>query len=77
MRDEIKEVVQKLKDSIMMVDQLEIINARKCKQTMWYVDYTLKEVPFKSEVEAVIGEWIGARVVLEKVPEGTKVNMAF
>ena len=61
----------------MVVDQLEIINARKCKQTMWYVDYTLKEVPFKSEVEAVIGEWIGARVVLEKVPEGTKVNMAF
>ena len=77
MRKEIKEVVRNLKNSIMVVDQLEIINARKCKQTMWYVDYTLKEVPFKSEVEAVIGEWIGARVVLEKVPEGTKVNMAF
>ena len=74
MREEIKEVVQKLKNSIMMVDQLEIIKARRRRQTMWYVDYTLKEVPFKSEVEAVIGEWIGARVVLEKVPEGTKIN---
>ena len=77
MREEIKEVVQKLKDSIMMVDQLEIIKARRRRQTMWYVYCTLKEVPFKSEVEAVIGEWIGARVVLEEVPEGTKVNMAF
>lgn len=77
MRDEIKEVVKYLKNSIMMVDQLEIIKARKRRQTMWYINYKLTDIPFKSEVEDIIGEWIGGKVTLEEVPEGTKVNMAF